>query len=294
MEERNVTLNGPFRVLLVALLLVGTRSVFAQGPAFDDPQWIAEKGMDERFSLNLGGFFQKFGTSLDIGPSTGGEGTNIDLERDLGLGNQTSFRADGLWRFGRHGRLDFGYAGWTRKNTHTLERTIDVGDHEYGIGASIDFRQHTDVWNIAYGYSFVNTPRVEFGLRLGLSATYNKLSLDGSATVLGPGGGGTATRALEEKKFWAPLPTIGGYVQATIIPRLFVTGEVRWLPKITVSNYSVEYVDARGGLEYYFTKNVGLGINYDYVKLDFSRNITRQYALHYRYDGPFGYLALAF
>src|SRR5215468_9733999 len=143
MEERNVTLNGPFRVLLVALLLVGTRSVFAQGPAFDDPQWIAEKGMDERFSLNLGGFFQKFGTSLDIGPSTGGEGTNIDLERDLGLGNQTSFRADGLWRFGRHGRLDFGYAGWTRKNTHTLERTIDVGDHEYGIGASIDFRQHT-------------------------------------------------------------------------------------------------------------------------------------------------------
>src|SRR5262249_45291858 len=147
MEECIVTLTGRIRVLSVVVLLLAARRVYAQSPPFEDPQWIAEKGMDERFSLNLGGVFQKFGTTLGIGPGSGGEGTNIDLERDLGLGNQTSFRVDGLWRFGRHGRLDFGYAGWTRKNTHTLERTIDVGDHEYGIGASIDFRQHTDVWN---------------------------------------------------------------------------------------------------------------------------------------------------
>jgi hypothetical protein len=294
MEDCIVSLTGRIRILSVALLLLAAPAVWAQSPPFGDSQWIAEKGMDERFSLNLGGFFQKFGTSIDIGPVNGGEGTNIDLERDLGLGSQTTFRLDGLWRFGRHGRLDFGYTGWTRKNTHTLEKTIDWGDHEYGIGASVDFRQHTDVWNVAYGYSFVNTPKVEFGLRLGISATYNNLSLSGQASVIGPGGGGSTSQTLEEKKFWAPLPTIGGYVQATIIPRLFVTGDVRWLPKITAGNYSVEYIDARGGVEYYFTPNIGLGVNYDYVKLDFSRNVSRQYALHYRYDGPFGYIAIAF
>ena len=87
---------------------------------------------------------------------------------------------------------------------------------------------------------------------------------------------------------------MGAYVSATIVPRLFANGSVQWLPKITASNYSVEYIEARGGLEYYFTQNFGLGINYDYVKLDFSHNVTRTYALHYRYDGPFGYLTLAF
>jgi hypothetical protein len=289
-----VTSIGRIRVLSVALLLLAARAVFAQSPPWGDPQWIAEKGMDERFGLNLGGFFQKFGTTVDVGPASGGEGTTIDLERDLDLGNQTSFRADGYWRFGRHGRFDFGYGGWTRSNTHTLDKTFDFGDHEYAVGASVDFRQHTDVWTAAYGYSFVNTPKVEFGLRLGISATYNKISLSGSASVIGPGGGGTVSNVVEEKKFWAPLPTIGGYVSATIIPRLFAIGDVRWLPKITVSNYSVEYIEARGGVAFYFTQNFGLGVDYNYVKLDFSRNITRQYALHYRYDGPFGYLAIAF
>ena len=293
-KEYIVNLTGRIRVFLVALLLLTARGAFAQTPPWGDPQWVAEKGMDERFGLNLGGFFQKFGTTLDVGPSSGGDGTTIDLERDLDLGNQTSFRADGYWRFGRHGRFDFGYGGWTRSNTHTLDKTFDFGDHEYAVGASVDFRQHTDVWTAAYGYSFVNTPKVEFGLRLGISATYNKLSLSGSASAIGPGGGGTVSNVVEEKKFWAPLPTIGGYVSATIIPRLFAIGDVRWLPKITVSNYSVEYIEARGGVAFYFTQNFGLGIDYNYVKLDFSRNITRQYALHYRYDGPFGYLAIAF
>ena len=294
MEECIVTSIGRIRVVTVALLLFASRALVAQN--FEDPQWVAEKGMDERFGLNLGGFFQKFSTTVQIGPSSSGEGngTDIDLEKELGLGNQTAFRLDGYWRFGRHGRFDFGYSGWTRKDTHTLDKTIDWGDHEYAIGASVNFRQHTDVWSAYYGYSFVNTPKVEFGLRLGVSATYNDLSLNGEASVIGPGGGGNVSSTLEERKFWAPLPAVGAYVSATIVPRLFVNGEVRWLPKITASNYSVEYIDARGGLEYFFTKNVGLGINYDYVKLDFSHNVTRTYSLHYRYDGPFGYLALAF
>ena len=294
MEECIVTLTGRIRVLCVALLLLATRAAFAQTPPWDDPQWVAEKGMDERFGLNLGGFFQKFSTSIEIGPTNGGDGTNIDLERDLGLGSQTSFRAEGYYRFGRHARFDFGYSGWTRKDTHTLEKTIDWGDHEYAIGASVDFRQHTDVWSASYGYSFVNTPKVEFGLRLGIAATYNNLSLSGSASVIGSGGGGSVSPTLEERKFWAPLATIGAYVSATIVPRLYATGGVRWLPNITVGDYSVEYIDARGGVEYFFSKNFGLGIDYDYVKLDFSHNVARTYALHYRYNGPFGYLSLAF
>jgi hypothetical protein len=289
-----VSLTGRIRVFSIALVFLAARAVFAQSPPWDDPQWVTEKGMDERFGLRLGGFFQNFKTTLDVGPASGGEGTTIDLERELGLGNQTSFNAEGYWRFGRHGRFDFGYGGWTRSNTHTLEKTIDWGDHEYAIGASVDFRQHTDVWSAYYGYSFVNTPKVEFGLRLGVSATYNSISLSGSASVIGPGGGGGVQNTLEEKKFWAPLPAIGAYVSATIIPRLYGVGDVRWLPKITTSNYSVEYIEARGGLEFFFTKNVGLGVDYNYIKLDFSHNVTRQYALHYRYDGPFGYLALAF
>jgi hypothetical protein len=284
-----VSLTGRIRVFSIALVFLAARAVFAQSPPWDDPQWVAEKGMDERFGLHLGGFFQNFRTTLALGPASGGSGTDINLERDLGLGNQTSFSGDGYWRFGRHGRFDFGYRGWTRKNTHTLERDIEFGDHTYVLGASVDFRQHTDVFNIAYGYSFINNPKVEFGLRLGVSAQNTKSTMSASATV-----GGNTSSISDERSLFTPFPVIGAYGSATLMPRFFVTAEVAGLPSVTLSNYTVSFIDAKGGLEYFFSKNVGVGVNYEYVKATVSRNITRTIDLSYRYSGPIAYLSLAF
>ena len=96
------------------------------------------KGMDERFRLDLGGFFQSFNTTLRLDSTAHGVGTEINFEDDLGQdSNKTSFRANGYWRFGRHGRFDFGVISWSRSNTHTITKDISFGDHVYHAGATV-------------------------------------------------------------------------------------------------------------------------------------------------------------
>ena len=274
------------RVLPALLLLLVSGAALAQ----QDAQYEAAKGMDERFRLDVGGFFQTFDTTISVGPKSGGIGSNINLERDFDLGNQTTFRADGWYRFGRHASLQFGYRGWSRSITKTLEREINFGDRTFEVGAEVDFRQRVRVVDLYYGYSFINTGKFETGLMLGVSGMFNRVSLE--ASVTGPGEGGAATR--QQSNLTIPIPSAGAFVAATILPRLFVEASVRGFPKITVSNYTGSDLDVRAGATYFFTKNVGLGVKYQYVKFTFSRNVAARVELDYRYNGPMAYVAAAF
>lgn len=274
------------RTSLALLLLLGAGAAFAQ----QDPAYEGAKGMDERFRLDVGGFFQTFDTTVSFGSSSGGDGSIIDLERELDLGNQTTFRADGWYRFGRHGSLQFGYRGWSRSATKTLEREIEFGNRTFEIGTEVDFRQRVHVVDLYYGYSFINTGKFETGLMLGVSGMYNRVSLEG--TVTGPGGGSEATR--QQTNLTIPMPSAGVFVSATILPRLFVEASARGFPTVTVSNYTASDLDIRAGTTYFFTEHVGMGVTYQYVKFKFSRNNAPQVELDYRYNGPMAYVAVAF
>jgi len=246
--------------------------------------------MDEFFRLNLGGFFQSFDTTLNVGSTNGTPGTGFNLENDLGLGHSNSFRADGYWRWSRHFRLDFGYRGWNRTATHTLTKQIDFGDHTYDIGATVDFRNRANIFDVYLGWSPVYTPQFEFGVMLGISAEDLKYTIDKQTVV----NGNVQTSDNEERKVFAPIPAIGAYISATIMPRLFVHGDVRGFPSITIGDYKGSLVDGRVGLDYFFSEHWGLGATYNYVKLTFAHKVTRIYELSSRYSGPMVYLGVAF
>jgi hypothetical protein len=259
------------------------------------PSYEAIKGMDESFRLDLGGFFQKFDTTVQRYKSDGTPGTEFNLGDDLGADQkQTTFRLSGMWRFGRHGNLQFGYRGWSESNSHTLTRDIQWGDTVYHVGAQVDHKINQNVFGLAYGYSFLNDGELEFGLSLGVAAYFNKLSLSASGSVSTPGGGGTAAASSEEKNFVAPIPVIGGYFNFTLLPRFFVWAKASGLPKITISGYSASMVDATAGLDYYFTRNVGIGGGYEYVKLTFEHPVENGIRLVQSFSGFLGYLSLAF
>ena len=65
---------------VVLLVLAGAGPASAQG----SQDWAAVKGMDERFRLDLGGFFQKFETTVRVDSEKFGQGTEVNLEDDLG------------------------------------------------------------------------------------------------------------------------------------------------------------------------------------------------------------------
>ena len=274
------------RAAFVLVFLLGASAAFAQ----QDYEYIATKGMDESFRLDLGGFFQSFDTVVSVGSSAGGDGSIIDLEKEFNLGNQTTFRLDGRWRFGRHGSLLFGYRGWSRSADKTLEKEIDFGDQTFQVGAEVELRQRVHIADLYYAYSFVNTGRFETGLMLGFTGLFNKLSLD--ASVTGPGGGATATR--QQDNLTIPMPSFGAYVGVTILPRLFIEASVRGFPTITVNNYSGNHIDVRAGAVFFFTKNFGLGVKYQYADLEVSRSNAPRVTLDYRYNGPVAFLTAAF
>ncbi len=56
-----------------------------RGESQEQADFVAVKGMDERFRLDLGGFFQKFTTTIRVDSPTTGRGTEINLEDDLGI-----------------------------------------------------------------------------------------------------------------------------------------------------------------------------------------------------------------
>ncbi len=253
------------------------------------------KGMDERFRLDLGGFFQQFDTILRLDSTALGIGTEINFEEDLGQdAHKTSFRANGYWRFGRHGRVDFGVLTFSRSNTNTISKDIQFGDHVYHAGATVDSRFTGTQVDLYYAYSFVNTGEFELGAKLGFSAIFQTVKLEATGFIEGPGGTVSGNRAGDDRNVVAPIPAIGAYARFTLLPGLFISGQAKGLPTITVSGYSGDMVDAGAFLDWYPWKNFGVGGGYNYWKLTFERQSDPTIRFDYSYSGPLVYLTVAF
>jgi len=256
--------------------------------------YMQQKGMDERFRLDLGGFFQSFDTTVSLYNSAGTAGTSINLE-DYGQDtHKTTFAADGYWRFGRHGRLDFAYRGWNRSGSHTLDKDIVVGDVTYHAGAQLDTRVRSTLAELYYSYSFINNGDLEFGLGLGVSSYWNAFEASGSGTLSGGGQSGSASFQAESRNLVAPIPALKAYFVYALYPRLFARAAYKGITG-TVDGYHGEMNDFRGGLDYFFTQNVGVGALYQYTKISFSHaGESLDLAIDYSYSGPLAYVSIAF
>ena len=230
------------------------------------------KGMDERFSLDIGGFFQNFETTLRLDSATLGNGSTIDFEHDLGGdSSKTSFRAAGYWRFGRHGRLDFGFLTFSRSNSKTISRDLQFGDHVYHAGASLATEMRVSELDLYYAYSFLNTGEAEIGAKIGISAMFHSSSIEGSGNITGPGGTTAGSFAADDRSFVAPIPAVGIYVRYTLLPGLWIGGQLRGLPEVTISGYQGSMIDTGAYIEWYPWKNFGFGGGYQYTKITAGR-----------------------
>lgn len=252
------------------------------------------KGMDERFRIDVGGFFQDFTTTFRL-DATSGAGTEVNFEDDLGMdASKTSLRVDGYWRFGRRGRLDFAWQTYRRANDHTLTRQIVVGDTTWNVGASVSTSSRVDVAELYYSWSMLNTGEAEVSLMLGASTFVNKWEFEGSGAITGGGGTAGGSFEREETDLVVPIPAIGASARYTLLPGLMAHGRVKWM-KATIDNYSGSMLDWRAGLDYYLTKNFGVGAVWASTDIDIEKEQERgNVAFNYKYDGPLAYLSFAF
>jgi hypothetical protein len=282
---------------LFRTVAVAAAAVLFAAPALaqtSSAYYMQQKGMDERFRLDLGGFFQTFDTTISLYNSAGTQGTSINLE-DYGQDtHKTTFAADGYWRFGRHGRLDFAYRGWNRSSSRTLDKDILVGDVTYHAGAQFDTHLRSTVAELYYSYSFVNNGDLEFGLGLGVSSYWNSFAASGTGTLSGAGQSGSASFQAESRNLVAPIPALKAYFSYALYPRLFARAAYKGITG-TVDGYHGEMQDFRGGLDYFFTENIGVGGLYQYTTMSFSHTgEALDLAIDYKYSGPLVYVSVAF
>jgi hypothetical protein len=234
----------------------------------------------------MGVFLEAFETTVRLDSETLGRGTEIDFENDLGLKkDQNNFRLDGTFRLARKHRIEFGYTSWSRDNRRIIDTEIQFGDEIYPVDAEILTSSATDVYKLAYKYSFVNSDRYEAGISGGFSV----FDFDASLDVIAGGGGAS----FESEEVVAPVPLLGGFFDWKISDNLVMraTGEVF---DLSTGGLDGHLSDLKGTLNWYPFRNVGFGAGFNRVALRYLDDGDAEVEVKYVYSGVMAYAIFSF
>ncbi len=247
-----------------AILLFIVATVVAVGPSLaqsvvSETEREAIRGVPDRWGFTVGSFWQAFVSRVRLDGKTS-TGTEINFERDLGLGkNVTNLQFGGFYRLGDRHRIDLSYVSWNRTKTRTIDRDIQWGDTIYHADGALHSEADAQLLNAIYRYSFFNNGKVAFGLNGGISALWGKFKLSGEGSVVGgPAGSGTI---VETKTTVFPIPVVGAHFEMTLLKRLFWDAEGNFFAA-NVAGYDGNVTEFNTQLKYFLTRNIGIGGGY--------------------------------
>jgi len=260
----------PVRTGYVTLLMTLVALMLLEIPAAE-----AQADDDTKFSLSIGVFVTDRNSKTRVDGSAGMDGTEVDLEGDLGLNRSDSvFRVDGYYRFNKKHRLDFSVFDLSRSATKVIEKDIEWNETLFPIDTTIDSDFDLAIYKIAYTWSFMRRDKGYLGLTAGLYVADFGTRLE--AEAIGE---------LESSGFTAPLPVIGLRGQYDFTEKLSfrASGE---LFALEYEEYSGSLYDIYAGLDYQFFKHVAIGIGINAVKLNIGVSKDRfDGDIDWRYDG---------
>jgi hypothetical protein len=280
-------------VSAVAVLgLLAAAPVLAQA-VVDETRREAIRGVPDRWGLTLGSFWQTLDTKIRL-DGTNGEGTEINLESDLGLKKSlTDFQLNAFYRFSDRSRLDLSYLSWSRNSVHTIDQAIEWGDVTYDAGAKVATESKARMINAIYKYSFFNNGKVEFGLNGGISALWNDFTLSGEGTVSGEEDvAGTITGS---NSTIFPIPVLGVHFEMTLAKRLLWQAEDNFFVA-SVSDYDGNVNEFSTSIAYYPTRSFGLGAGFASTSYTVTKSGSDGAAVRvrYAYNGVIAYMAFTF
>ena len=278
-------------ILIVLAVLLAT-PVPAQS-VVGESEREAIRGVPDEWGFSLGTFAQAFDSRVRLDGKYGEFGTTIDLEQDLGLASQKDdFNLRAFYRFSDRSQLRFDYLAWNRSSTRVLEHEIHWDDEVYDAGAQVDAQGNGQMYNLIYQYSFFNNGKVNFGLDGGLSTFILDTKLTRHVSV---GEGGTGTTQTESHTKILPVPVLGVHFDMTLVKRLFWRGNA-YIFDASVAGYDVKLWEAWTSVDYFVTRNVGLGAGFAATTADINTTGTHggNWYIRYSYSGPVAYALLTF
>jgi hypothetical protein len=221
-------------------------------------------------------------TRLD---SANGRGTDIDLEKDLGLDtSQSVARLGGYYWFRPRGRVDAAVFDLSRKASLPLRRTVDFGDQEYLIDTTIETESDLTILTADYTHALLMKPRGYLGITAGLYVAETRLALSEK----------TAGR-FETQKLTAPLPLAGLRGDYSLTNRIALRGAVEWF-RFAAEDVDGRFRDLYVGADYALTKRIALGLAYNDVTMNLGAVDDEGFdgRLNWGYDGVLLYFKYDF
>lgn len=255
------------------------------------PAEVLAQRFDDTVSIKVEAYLAGVGSRAQVGTASGSIGTEIDFENQFGLADNDVLPAFEIgWRINDDWVLQGQYYGLSRRADTTLDRELTVGETTYPVSATVRGGFDSDVYRFTINNLVFQGERLEVGLGIGLHATDFDMFVEGQGSV---GNLETSLRR-EERKIFAPLPTIGAIGQWEPAKRITLFGRVDWL-SLTIDDYSGRLINAEASVSYSVHKNIDLGVSYRFVDYELKvRQPLWNGTVSYQFSGPGLFLRAGF
>ena len=215
-----------------------------------------------------------------------GINNSLDLESDL------NFPSSAIFPFlkivpGKSLQLTAGYQRLYRSGNSKLRREFAIGDSLYSIGTDIKAYFNTDYYLLNLQYAFIHSPKVQFGLSLGLR--YLNLKSGVKATTYGQ-------EFMRDGKFDIPVILPGVQASFYLLPNTLFRGSIEYL-SISFKQTKGNFTEAQVSVEQYLLKFLGAGVGYSLYEIKVENipdNLVYLKDVNYTWKGLTLFAALRF
>lgn len=248
-----------FRRALCAAALLATGVAAARAPVE-----LPDNLLNDQFTLQAAVIRSSNTTALRYDPSSGGSGTDLAVEPDLGLAKQKLIgRGEVAFRIReRHRvRLSNYFVPLDRSGNSVLKSPIVFGNTTYNTGETVQSSLSLRVLALTYAYSFLRTDRYELAGTVGADV----LNVEATATDI-------ARLRSERQDRAAPAPLVGVEGTARLGGRFYVEGRAQYL-RVIISGTHGSFKNFEADLLYRLHPNATLGLGYTGFNVGVSQNI---------------------
>ena len=279
MKPASTFKSGPFLLILSMFFISATVSAQDSKDASNYHPFLSDK-----INLNLGVFNAR--NKATVGVGIGGVGND-----EIGISNTESNGSLALrWRYTENWSL--WAQAWTAggSTTATLKEDISFGEGDKAktifAGSEINLETDLDILRLFFGRSFFKKPQSEWGAGLGLHWMGLDLNLTTNVATEpnDPDINGTNSASV---KTGVPLPNLGIWYMYSWSPKWVTTVRADWL-EVDLGEYSGRMYDVSAGVNWQFSRHVGVGLAYQAFDFTAAVNGTGgNTEIGIRQDGPF-------
>lgn len=267
-------------LLLGASMLAGSQFAYAVDADAD-----ANPVFTNRVLLGAGAFWAS--TDAIIGAEDLNSPLTAEINfNELGLDeSDATVMAYALLRLGNRWRIELDYANIEQEGSGYLD-SVDVGAITVPVGGTIASYVNTRFITTRLGFSVVRNETLELGVSAGVSAASIEAGVAGSIEGVGSGSGDVSADV--------PLPSLGIYGTLALTKKLSIGGRAG-LFSIELGDDTGDLQDFFASIDYFFTKNVGVGLAYKYIDIDVKiKEDTYRQVYKINQSGPVAYLTIGF